>query len=271
MNTEIEILPGYPHQVIIEKYKFLPGDPNCKSREYEIFPDGYFDLAFLLSDTKCGVFLAGPYTQRIQVPLNHAELFIIRFRVGRVPELLDIKPSELVDTMIQLPRIFGMQPDDLCEILWAEKSFEAKRKVIEELMDNMESHRMMKNKIYRLSTDIIESCGGQIKVNELAGILGVSTRTLERKFFEILGLSPKQFIRFVRFQNTVEKLKRIHQFRTYADLAHESGYSDQPHFIREFKSLSGMSPVFFNKMISPSRFYNKHLLNLNKLFPEVLI
>lgn len=247
MNTEIEIFPKYPHQGIIERYKFLPGDSNCTSRDYEIFPDGYFDLAFLLSDTRCGVFLAGPYTRRTRVPLNHFELFIIRFRVGRVPGLLDIKPSGLVDTMIQLPKVFGMQPDDLCEMLWSEKRLYARPMIIEKLLCNMEPQQMMKNKLYGLSTSVIESCGGRIKVNELANLLGVSTRTLERKYFEILGVSPKQFIRLVRFQKTVEKLKMIHQFKTYTDIAYESGYSDQPHFIREFKSLSGMSPAFFNK------------------------
>jgi len=245
MNTEIEIYPGYPHHKIIEKYKFL--DSNCTSREYEIFPDGYFDLAFLLSGTRCGVFLAGPYTRRTRVPLNRSELFIIRFRVGRLPGLLDIKPSELVDTMIQLPRVFGMQPDDLCEMLWAEKRLNARQKIIEGLMADMEPQQMIKNKLYSLSASLIESCSGQIKVNELAALLGVSIRTLERKYFEILGFSPKQFIRLVRFQKAVEKLKRIHQFTTYTDIAYESGYSDQSHFIKDFKLLSGMSPGCFNK------------------------
>ena len=149
--------------------------------------------------------------------------------------------------ILQLPKVSGMQPDDLCEMLWSEKRLFARQRIIEKLLCNLEPQQMMKNKLYSRSTAIIESCDGQIKVNELANLLGVITRTLERKYFEILGVSPKQFIRLVRFQKAVEKLKRIHQFTTYTDIAYESGYSDQSHFIKDFKLLSGMSPGCFNK------------------------
>jgi AraC-like DNA-binding protein len=247
MKSEIENLPKYSHKGIIEKYRFLPGDPTYVSREYEILPDGYFDLAFLLSDSRCGVFLAGPFTQRSLVSLNNFELFAIRFRVGRAPEFLDIEPAELVDTMIQLPMLFGMRSEHLCEILWAEKSFDAKQRIIEELIHDMELRPMMRNRLYCQSAAIIESYGGQIKVNELASHLGVSTRTLERQFVEILGFPPKQFIRLVRFQKAIEKLRKMTSFQTYADIAYESGYSDQSHFINDFKFLSGSSPGGFKK------------------------
>ena len=244
MNAEITNFPRHSHRGIIEKYKFLPGDSGCASREYEILPDGYFDLAFLLSDTRSWVALAGPYTRRALVRLDDFELFVIRFKVGRVPELEDIKPSELVDTMIQLPMIFGMRSDNLCEILWGEKDFHVKQRIIEDLMDNMELRFMMKNSNYCRATALIESHGGQIKVSELSHILGVSTRTLERQFVETLGVTPKQFIRLVRFQRTVEKMKKMDKLRNLTDIAHDSGYCDQSHFIKDFKLLSGRSPHF---------------------------
>ncbi|MCK5097033.1 MAG: AraC family transcriptional regulator, partial [Desulfobacteraceae bacterium] len=52
----------------------------------------------------------------------------------------------------------------------------------------------------------------------------------------------KQFIRLVRFQKTIEKLKKIDAYKTYTDIAYECGFTDQSHFIKEFKSLSGVSP-----------------------------
>ncbi len=48
---------------LIDSYRFVPRERFKRSREYEILPDGYFDLAFLLSDSTCRIFLAGPYTQ----------------------------------------------------------------------------------------------------------------------------------------------------------------------------------------------------------------
>lgn len=247
MNTEITGSPQYAHQEIIEKYRFFPGDSGCTSREYEILPDGYFDLAFLLSDTMCWAGLAGPYTKRTLVPVDHFELFTVRFRVGRVPEFSDIKPSDLVDTMIQLPKIFGMPSDNLCEMLLAEKDFYAKQKIIEDLIYKRELCPMMKETTYCRAAALIEFQRGQIKVGEVANILNVSIRTLERQFLKILGLTPKKFIRLVRFQNAVEIIKKIHRIETLADIAHDSGYCDQSHFIKDFKSLSGRTPLSLSK------------------------
>ncbi len=247
MNTEITSFSKDSDQKIIEKYKFLPGISGCITREYEILPDGYFDLAFLLSAKMSLAVLAGPYTERTLVPINEFELFTIRFRVGRIPDYWDIEPLNLVNTMIQLPKVFGVQTDILCEMLWTQKDFYAKQRIIEDLICNLELSFMMKNNIYCLATELIESQNGQLKVCEVAQILGVSTRTLERQFIKILGIPPKQFIRLVRFQNAVERLKEISKFENLTDIAHNSGYFDQSHFIKDFKSLSGQSPLFIKK------------------------
>ena len=94
---------------LIDSYRFVPRDRFKRSREYEILPDGYFDLAFLLSESTCKILLAGPYTQKTNVPLGHFELIIVHFRVGRMPNFTNISPSELVNTMVELPRIYGSQ------------------------------------------------------------------------------------------------------------------------------------------------------------------
>jgi AraC-like DNA-binding protein len=245
MHIELENLPEYSQFETIEKYKLLAKDPQSSNGDYTIFPDGYFDLAFLLSDSDCIVLLAGPYTKKVIVRLEGFEFFIVRFKVGSMPDLYDIKPLELVDTMIQIPKVFDIQSETLCEILLGKKSFAAKQKFIEVLLHGITFKPMMKDSVYSRSTAIIESCHGRIKVDELATTLNVSPRTLERRFKENLGLAPKQFIRLVRFNQTMEKLKKHDTKTTYADIAYESGYTDQAHFINDFKSLSGISPGCF--------------------------
>jgi AraC-like DNA-binding protein len=87
----------------------------------------------------------------------------------------------------------------------------------------------------------VESCGGQIQVHKLADLVGTSVRTLERTFLAEVGLSPKRFIRLVRFQNTIGRV-RNQNYRTLAELASDCGYADQPHFIREIKQFTGSLP-----------------------------
>jgi AraC-like DNA-binding protein len=60
-------------------------------------------------------------------------------------------------------------------------------------------------------------------------------------FKDEVGIPPKTFIRFVRFQNAVEKLRNGTHTRL-AEIAYDCGYADQSHFIKDFKELFGDLP-----------------------------
>ena len=232
-------------QGLIDGYRLVAGDRYNRSRQYEILPDGYFDLAFLLSESTCKIFLAGPYTQKAYVPLGTYELFIVHFKVGRMPKLIPTKPHELVDTMIELPRLCGLDKDIIGEELIRNKVVEFRQTYIEKLLRHSDLSPLSNDKTYENATALIEAHGGQIQVGELAHILNVNSRTLERRFKVTLGFSPKMFIRLVRFQKIVEKLRSLPTSHRLTDIAHEFGYTDQSHFIRDFKALSGVSPSSF--------------------------
>jgi len=64
------------------------------------------------------------------------------------------------------------------------------------------------------------------------------------QFRKFVGLTPKQFQRVLRFNDVFAKMQ-ADQFLSWADIAHLCGYSDQSHFIREFKNFSGFNPESF--------------------------
>lgn len=230
---------------IIEKFRFVPCCKDKGRGVYEILPDGYFDLSFLLSESGCKVFLAGPYTQKTIVPIGSYELFIISFRVGRMPRFLDINPRELVNRVVELPRIFGLDAGAVSEEMMMKKNQLFRQKFILGMLSHADLPAMISDKIYEHAIAVIEASGGQVQVGEIARILGVSNRTLERKFKDVLGFSPKMFARLVRFQKVVEILRSEHVAPRLTDIAYEFGYADQAHFIHDFKELSGVSPASF--------------------------
>ena len=74
---------------------------------------------------------------------------------------------------------------------------------------------------------------------------GLSARQFERRFGAQVGLSPKAFLRVVRFQ---EVLRAVGAGSTtdWARLAVELGFYDQPHFVNDFKAFTGYTPTDWN-------------------------
>lgn len=83
---------------------------------------------------------------------------------------------------------------------------------------------------------------GKVEIKRLAEDQNVSERHLNRLFQQWIGISPKEFTRIMRFQNTFKHMLFTRK-RKLAWLAIENGYHDQAHFINEFKTFSGVTPT----------------------------
>jgi AraC-like DNA-binding protein len=81
-------------------------------------------------------------------------------------------------------------------------------------------------------------------LRRLARSLGTSTRTLERRCLNEIGVRPGLLRRIVRFRRAFQRLERTPAGR-WARLAAASGYYDQAHMIRDFKQFTGAAPSTF--------------------------
>ena len=86
---------------------------------------------------------------------------------------------------------------------------------------------------------------GGATLEETASALHISPRNLRRAFVATVGVSPKRCARITRFQRVVSNLEIARG--SWPSVALASGYCDQPHLVREFRELAGLSPVAFMK------------------------
>ena len=86
-----------------------------------------------------------------------------------------------------------------------------------------------------------------ISVKEMANILNVSVRTLERRFKEHMGISPKQHIKNLRLNHAIDHIQHL-ESKHFGTLVYSFGYYDQMHFIKDFKVFTGKTPKrYFRK------------------------
>lgn len=93
---------------------------------------------------------------------------------------------------------------------------------------------------------LVREAAGRKRMDALTSDLDISARSLERKFLTHVGMSPKLFSRLVRFDRVIRDLARRGETPwTQFALAH--GYSDQAHFINEFREFAGVTPEEFER------------------------
>lgn len=83
---------------------------------------------------------------------------------------------------------------------------------------------------------------GKISVEELSTTHFVTSRQLERLFREHIGLAPKKFISFVRYQFAMKRIQDNPNQKNLADIAFDYGYYDHSHLTKEIKKYSGILP-----------------------------
>ena len=91
---------------------------------------------------------------------------------------------------------------------------------------------------------------GEIRVSDLASSVFLSTKQFQRVFTGHIGISPKDFLRIVRFQHALYMLQSVPGM-TFSRLACECGFYDQPHLISEFKIFSGYTPKEYLSLCAP--------------------
>ncbi|MEO6979170.1 MAG: helix-turn-helix transcriptional regulator [Mucilaginibacter sp.] len=80
-------------------------------------------------------------------------------------------------------------------------------------------------------------------INSVSSRYGISSRYLQKIFLSYSGLSPNLFSKIARFQKSIHLVAA--KELTLTTIAHQCGYFDQSHFIKDFKFFTGSTPSQF--------------------------
>jgi AraC-like DNA-binding protein len=90
------------------------------------------------------------------------------------------------------------------------------------------------------AVDRLLASGGVIPIAHLAALSQLSERQFRRRFYNATGVTPKQYADVQRVRRA---LILALDDPDWAGIAHESGFADQPHLIRDVKQRFGAAPL----------------------------
>lgn len=188
---------------------------------------------------------------------KNLSLFSISFQPQGLSQFFKIPLSELTNQSVPLKYINRALSDELQKRLSEKISFRDRVHIAENYFYQLLANNQNYFEFRRLSDtiEIIRNARGIVEIDLLAQNACWSRKQFERKFLEYIGMSPKKYLKIVRFQSAVFT-KSKNTALSMTELAYACGYYDQSHFINEFKILTGMTPKqYFYKENSVSDFF----------------
>ena len=168
-----------------------------------------------------------------------AHCLAVRLKPHAAAPLFDVSGSALCPEELAIPDLTR----SLAPLRWLGEinSLEhAYRRVIAALRALVREARAF-DPLVIVAAQALERDHGDERIAGLARRLSVSTRTLERRFFDGVGLTPKRFARIARMQQSLRLLSL--PAASAAGVAHTMGYADQAHLTRELVELAGCRPA----------------------------
>lgn len=265
-----------PHQnlnAIVKCHWILEVPDNIEAPKQRVIPDGCIEMCFILGDdvkrfTSENEFIIQPramvfgqITKPYFVqPTGYVNTFAVRFYPYGFSNFIKKSIHELADKETPLTSLF----EESIAIELEQKIIKAlsTRARIEEverfLLDKLRDQTIIDN-ILKSTIDALSQTKGSAPINSILKDHLSKRRSLERKFSKQVGLSPKQLGKIIRIQAAL-KMMLNKQGENLTQVAYESEYYDQAHFIKDFKEFTGINPKEYindDQMMLSSLIYSK--------------
>jgi AraC-like DNA-binding protein len=154
-------------------------------------------------------------------------------------ELFRIPPYEFADQTFEARAVFGPWTTELWLKLAECETFSDRVWLATETLLPFAERATPQTRTMAAAESLLQA-GSGMRIEQLARDSCMTVRTFERKFVGETGISPKVFARLRRFQTALDR-KRAPGNR-WLDVAHELGYFDQMHMVKEFREFGGEAP-----------------------------
>lgn len=235
MNYKEKHTKGFISNFIKSFWEFKTSEKECN---YEILPDGFFDLIFEIKKEKLTkVILTGVWTKQIQISIpKNTQLIGVRFKLISAEYIFKQSIKELKNTKADLPITFlDCKSFDFNNL---EKFTDSITEKLHAQLKNIKKIDQRKLKLF----NILYQKKGEVSIQEISENIFWSNCQINRYFNKCFGISLKTLCTILKCHSSLKHIAK-------GQLFPEKNYYDQAHFIKQVKQITGATPtnLFLNK------------------------
>jgi AraC-like DNA-binding protein len=201
------------------------------------------------------VVVTGPKTKPVGLLYNKDYLMIkVAFHPTGTYRFLNVQMQQLVNAGLDATSIWGEEITNVLHALQNMNVYDEMVRIITEFFEEKAKHQLKSlEPIDEVSIKMLDPLQ-TYSLQEWASMACLSLRQFERNFATRVGISPKMFIRIVRFENAM-RIKNADNDKSWTEIAFECGYTDSAHILKEFKAFAEFPPSEF--FLSPTSGYSE--------------
>jgi AraC-like DNA-binding protein len=236
---------------------------RATTRQENVLPTGDMHLVFRLSDAPVRLVVSdtensefvtghavvgGPRAAYYTKDTTQPSLSVgVQLKAGAADALFGASAAEFTGRHVGLADLWGrsaaLMRDRLIEACDPEQQLDVLETILSERLPGITA-------LHPAVAGALEYFGTSGSVDEAVRRSGYSHRGFIALFRRAVGLAPKTYTRVLRFQRVLSECAATADGRaaaSWVDLAMRAGYSDQSHFIREFRELAGVTPEYYRR------------------------
>jgi AraC-like DNA-binding protein len=259
MDAIFKCRPAAPLDTFVESIWMLPADALADSA-VTLLPVGRASIAIALGSSDFHVYSAdGSMRYSVASPLLcHAATEPVsmglppaftgrvvgaNFKIAGLRAFTTKGLAEIPRGVYELRQLWGEQVMGWGEQL--ERAMDAGDVAVLALMEKLLASKLRAVPGYDICVDeamaALADVQGNASVAAVASQRGLAPKAFRHAFRDATGFNPKWFARVTRFRSTLQQLRR-EDILNLTEVAVDHEYTDQAHFVHDFKALSGMTP-----------------------------
>ena len=251
-------LPRFPLNQFIQVVIYFEGiqHPHAVDRllpngETEIlidFHDGpqfIYDNSTLKEIQACNhVWAAGVRTEPITIPSGSmASMMVISFRKGMSYPFYPVPVNEIADHVLDADLIWGEEFALVREEMLETEDIGRRFTLVERFLIEKFASRLIVDECVAFAVSEMSRSPDRLNIARMNAKIGYSQKHFISMFKRRVGLTPKAYLKIMRFQKAINTIERAAAGSIdWSSISYDCGFFDQSHFINDFKVFSGLTP-----------------------------